>query len=109
MINTELIQQECKGKIGIKIPTFSDCIVQPYSYHNLEIICPQNLENGPYELTQTDTIRAKFPTIECVKTIFLVKDRITKLSVRNFGNLPVKIFASTTMGYVHRECKHILG
>ena len=41
--------------------------------------------------------------------IFLVKDKITKLSVRNFGGHPVKIFASTTMGYVHRESKHILG
>ena len=109
MINTKIIQQEYKGSIGIKISTFSDCIVQPYSYHNLKIICPQNLENGPYELTQTDAIRMKLPTIDCAKSIFLIKDKITKLSVRNFGGHPVKIFASTTMGYVHRESKHILG
>jgi len=51
----------------------------------------------------------KIPSIDCAKSFFLAKNKTTNLSVRNFGGRPVKIFASTTMGYVHRESKNILG
>ena len=39
----------------------------------------------------------------------MAKNKIANLSIRNFGARPVKIFASTTMGYVHRKSKNILG